>query len=236
MTPRLRLAFAALGLLVVAAIIGLMSGSRRADPDDAQPGTPLLDVSGFRAVHLLPPEQRRTWISEADFTRPPAGDPRRGEPVIPPASAASAPATTRAGAPPAATPANAAAPGVRTYRVRENDNLQKIARAQYGSENHWRFLADANGIKNPAQLKIGQTLQLPPLPAAAAATATQPVPPQDAVAATSRKHVVQKGETLGAIAKRYYGSAQAWRPILEANGLRRAEDLKVGQSLTIPPR
>lgn len=232
MTPRLRIAFATLGLLIVAAIIGLLSGSRRADPDDAQPGTPLLDVSGFRAVHLLPPEQRRTWISEADFTRPLAGDPRRGEPVIPAAGGA-VPAAARGAA---AAPVAATAAGARTYRVRENDNLQKIARAQYGSEQHWRFLAEANGIKNPSQLKIGQTLQLPPLPAAAAATQAAPAQPQAAAAAAGQRHVVRKGETLGAIAQRYYGSAQEWRRILEANGLKRAEDLKIGQTLTIPPR
>ncbi len=235
MTPRLRLAFAALGLLVVVAVVGMMSGSRRADPSESQPATPLLDLHTFESVTLLPPEQRRAWVGDAAAAPSTAAEPRRAPPVVPaagaPPNAAAASAVARAGS----IPANANLPsGTRSYRVRENDNLQKIARAQYRSDKYWRFLAEANGISNPSQLKIGQTLLLPPVPATApaAAQAAASAPP----AGGGRTHVVKNGETLGAIAKKYYGTTQEWRRLLEANGLKKPEDLRVGQTLQIPAR
>ncbi len=231
MTPSLRIAFTALGLLVVAAVIGLISGSRRADPADAEPGTPLIDAAGFRSVHLLPPEQRRPWISDADFTRPPVGDPRRGEPVLPFSGTAQPAAKSAAAAPSAALPA-----GTRSYRIRENDNLAKIARREYGSDQYWRWLAEANGIANPGRLAIGDVIQLPPKPVAAQGAAAAPPAAQAAAPqAGGQRHLVKKGETVGEIAQKYYGSSKDWKRILEANALKRPEDLRAGQTLVIPP-
>jgi nucleoid-associated protein YgaU len=234
MTPSLRIAFAALGLLVVAAVIGLISGSRRADPADAEPGTPLIDVGGFRSVHLLPPEQRRPWISDADFTRPPVGDPRRGEPLLPVTGVTTQAVKSSTAAPSAALPA-----GTRSYRIRENDNLAKIARREYGSDQYWRWLAEVNGITNPGRLAIGDVIQLPPRPGAAQGLAAAPPVAQAAAAAAAQdggqRHVVKKGETVGEIAQKYYGSSKNWQRILEANGLKRPEDLRSGQTLVIPP-
>lgn len=230
MSLNLRLAFAALGLLVVVAVIGMISGSRRADPDEAEPGAPLLDVSGFKSVNLLPPEQRSTWIADASAT--PAADPRQAARVQVPAPGASAvkpPPSAAASAEPKL-PA-----GTRSYRIREKDSLTKIARKEYGSEDHWRWLAEVNGITNPGKLKIGDLIQLPPRPAASAAAQPAAAPAKPAAAAAGTRHQVKKGETIGEIAQRYYGSSMDWKRILEANGLKRPEDLKAGQSLIIPP-
>jgi len=231
MSLNLRLAFAALGLLVVVAVVGMISGSRRADPDEAEPGAPLLDVSGFKTVNLLPPEQRSTWVAEPAAA--PSGAPGRASNVQVP------------GAPPAKPPPAAAAasaetklpPGTRSYRIREKDSLTKIARKEYGSESHWKWLAEVNGITNPGKLKIGDLIQLPPRPAAAASPAAQPAAAaaKPAAPAAGTRHQVKKGETIGEIAQRYYGSSKDWKRILEANGLKRPEDLKAGQSLIIPP-
>lgn len=68
---------------------------------------------------------------------------------------------------------------------------------------------------------------------AASAAPTAPAPP----AATEAKvHVVEKGDTLGAIAKKYYGKASAYPKIFEANRdvLDDPDRIKPGQRLRIP--
>jgi len=234
MSLNLRLALAALGLLVVVAVIGLLSGSHRADPKEAEPGLPLLDVSGFTSVNLLPPEQRSTWVGTRDGgsapvrAAVPGGIPTSvpgAAPAIPPPGAAAASAEQKLPA------------GTRSYRIREKDSLTKIARKEYGSEEYWRWLAEVNGIQNPGKLKIGDLIQLPPPPPKPGDGASKPAASNlaPALPAGGTRHVVAKGETIGEIAQHYYGSSKDWKRILEANGLKRAEDLKAGQTLIIPP-
>jgi nucleoid-associated protein YgaU len=234
MTPRLRIALIALVLLVLAAVIGVTSGSRRARGADAQPGTPMLDVAGFRSVELLPPEQRKPWLDGSQFARPPVPDPRLGAPATPAAAAAGA---GRA----AATPEPAVA-APRQYRVRENDTMSKIARREYGDEKLAAWLLQVNRISDPTKLGIGDLITLPPRPeATAAAAAAQGASAPAAAAAAApastaaKTHVVRKNETLGQIAQKFYGSARHAGVLLKANGLKRPEDLRAGQTLTIPP-
>jgi hypothetical protein len=51
---------------------------------------------------------------------------------------------------------------------------------------------------------------------------------------TVRRHTVRAGETLSAIAAKYYGTAALWPRIADANGIRDPRKLQVGQILTIP--
>jgi nucleoid-associated protein YgaU len=56
------------------------------------------------------------------------------------------------------------------------------------------------------------------------------------VAAAGKVHVVEKGDTLSAIAKKYYGKAGAYMKIFEANRdiLSDPDKIKPGQKLRIP--
>jgi nucleoid-associated protein YgaU len=51
-------------------------------------------------------------------------------------------------------------------------------------------------------------------------------------------HTVAKGDTLSAIAKKYYGDASKYPEIFEANKpmLKHPDKIYPGQSLRIPPR
>ncbi|WP_308259384.1 LysM peptidoglycan-binding domain-containing protein [Pseudonocardia sp. H11422] len=60
---------------------------------------------------------------------------------------------------------------------------------------------------------------------AAAAPATAPQP---------RTYVVEPGDSLSAIALRFYGDAGRYRQIAEANGIADPDLIRVGQQLTIP--
>ncbi len=81
---------------------------------------------------------------------------------------------------------------------------------------------------------------VPPTPAPTTIMADVPVTtfaePVPAEPARARVYVVQKGETLFALALRYYGTRAAWDRIYQANrsGLPSKDQLKVGQQLVIP--
>ncbi|HCR92384.1 hypothetical protein A2875_00085 [Candidatus Gottesmanbacteria bacterium RIFCSPHIGHO2_01_FULL_46_14] len=47
-------------------------------------------------------------------------------------------------------------------------------------------------------------------------------------------HTVAQGETLWMIAEKYYGSGYNWSDVAGANNLSSADDIEVGQTLTIP--
>lgn len=48
-----------------------------------------------------------------------------------------------------------------TYTVQKGDTLWSIAARHYGNGQKWRDIAAANGMSDPRQLKVGQTLTLP---------------------------------------------------------------------------
>jgi chromosome segregation ATPase/phage tail protein X len=86
----------------------------------------------------------------------------------------------------------------------------------------------------------GTALSSPSRPGSAAATlaaaAPAPVPVVPLPTATERKHLVVSGDTLGKIARRYYGSSARWEEILRANGdvIKDANVLPLGATLRIP--
>jgi len=56
-----------------------------------------------------------------------------------------------------------------------------------------------------------------------------------AVAIVNRVHVVEPGENLSRLARRYYGSVGEWRRFLEANPELEDRVLPVGYALIVPP-
>lgn len=57
-----------------------------------------------------------------------------------------------------------AAPDVETYVVQPGDNLAKIAEKYYGDPSLDDFLAEANQIDDPTQLRVGTQIQIPEEP------------------------------------------------------------------------
>jgi len=51
--------------------------------------------------------------------------------------------------------------GAVPYEVRAGDNLVLIASEQTRASDNWRRIADFNLIRNPAQIKVGQTIWIP---------------------------------------------------------------------------
>ena len=126
--------------------------------------------------------------------------------------------------------------GSRSYVIKSGDTLEQIARAQLGDGQKWRQIASANPGINPNNLKVGQSITIPeggveaPRAAGSVGTAT-PV--------EGNAYTVQKGDTLVALSRKFYGGDSEWKRILEANRSLLKGDpasLKPGMKLTIPAK
>ncbi len=74
-----------------------------------------------------------------------------------------------------------------------------------------------------------------PAPAPAPAPAITPAP-QPVIPASGISYVIQRGDTLGQLSMVFYGSAQHWRRIYDANpGVFEDGGPKVGATIIIPP-
>ena len=121
-------------------------------------------------------------------------------------------------------------------RVASGDSLSELAEKHLGSHRHWRELAAANGISDPSQLRVGQTLVLPSVvakaPVSAAATRTAPV--SSGSSASGNTYRVASGDILGKIAQERLGRASRWREIVELNPGINPNRLEVGTVLRLP--
>ncbi len=107
-----------------------------------------------------------------------------------------------------------------THVVQAGENLYRIA-LQYGTTS--QALAELNGIYNPDHVVVGQTLVIPGSPTTPA-VAYQP----EHAAST---HVVQRGETLTAIANQY--GIALWT-LIQVNNIASPSLIMPGQTLVIP--
>lgn len=135
------------------------------------------------------------------------------------------------------------------YTLKDGETLFKICQAKYGNGNLWKELAEFNKatVSNPTKLRKGMTIRLPSInvlhgePQLAALAPVQMPPSVEQSAsptsvAVAAEYVIQKGDTLGAIASKQLGSAKKWESIYEANRdrMKNPSDLKVGKSLRMP--
>jgi LysM repeat protein len=141
-------------------------------------------------------------------------------PQATPATTTSQPSTAQpAPAQPAPAPAPTAIPaGGATYTVQRGDTLSAIAK-KFGTTT--TAIAQLNGITNPSRIYTGQKLRIP-----GGGTVTP-----SGSAASGRVHVVQRGEYLSAIARKYGVTVDA---IVKANNLRNPNVIYTGQRLIIP--
>jgi len=99
------------------------------------------------------------------------------------------------------------------YKVKEGDNLWKIAEKYYHSGYNWVDIAKENNLRNPDLLLVGREIKIPDVPVRY---------PQGQIAGgESRTHIdhyqVVKGDSLWKIAVKVYGDGYQWTKIYEAN-------------------
>ncbi|MBN2584152.1 MAG: LysM peptidoglycan-binding domain-containing protein [Planctomycetes bacterium] len=115
------------------------------------------------------------------------------------------------------------------YEVQPGDSLYKIALAQYGDASYVNDIRNANPGLTDA-IRPGQRIKLPPK------HEEQPITEQRTV--TPQIYTVRRGDTLIAIARRYYGDSAMYTRIFDLNRhqLSSPEALREGMVLKMPPQ
>jgi S-formylglutathione hydrolase FrmB/3D (Asp-Asp-Asp) domain-containing protein len=101
---------------------------------------------------------------------------------------------------------------VRTHTIVAGETLWALALRFYGDAELHRLIATANGIADPDVIDVGQRLILPDF----------------------TRYTVVAGDTLSALALRFYGDAELYRLIATASGIADPDVIDVGQRLIIP--
>jgi nucleoid-associated protein YgaU len=135
------------------------------------------------------------------------------------------PASEQAGA---AGATGAAVGGGKTHVVSKGETLGDISKQYFGTTTKWKAIVEANPGVRPENLKVGQSLAIPDLPAAAAATTGVAAP------AGGNTYTVKAGDTLETIAAATLGKKSAWKQIVEANPGLKPTALRIGQVIAIP--
>lgn len=115
--------------------------------------------------------------------------------------------------------------------VEPGDTLRNIAKQFLGDGARWKEIYDLNIVQIDAAggLRAGMVLVLPPANAPTPVQPHQPLP-------VGQRHTIKKGDTLWALAERFYGDATRWREIQAANPTKAADPRRLvpGQVLLIP--
>lgn len=131
--------------------------------------------------------------------------------------------------------------GKRTHTVAAGEMLSTISQKYYGTSKHWREIVKANPGVDPEDLRVGQKLVIPEVagakPVASGDAHSDPAPVASGgggAAASGQQYKVQTGDTLGKIAKKFYGKEDAWKKIQKANPGLDPDNLQVGKTITLP--
>ncbi|MBS0191707.1 MAG: LysM peptidoglycan-binding domain-containing protein [Phycisphaerales bacterium] len=131
------------------------------------------------------------------------------------------------------------APEFTDYTIEQGDTFPSLAQKFFGSRSKADLIASANPLVDPTRLKPGRVIRIPKDPSniQGRPTATPPPAKPSATGANASTYKVVPGDTLTAISRKFYGTIKHTDLILDANRavLKRAEDLRPGQTLTIPP-
>ncbi|MDF3130213.1 LysM peptidoglycan-binding domain-containing protein [Kiritimatiellaeota bacterium B1221] len=116
-----------------------------------------------------------------------------------------------------------------SYTIRKGESLSAIAARNKMS---WRELADYNYITDPNHVRAGQVILIPTrgVPAATAPRPVAPTPSKPAISSNGKTYVVQSGDSLSVVARRYGTSVKNLKAV---NGLN-SDRLLVGQVLKLP--
>ena len=125
--------------------------------------------------------------------------------------------------------------GVREQLRQTQNQLASIAYENTEMKHRIAFMAPTQGNITPLPVSTpAVSFNTPNRPSANKPASVEPT--TTPATAAPRVHTVASGETLSTIAKRYYGSANRWTEILEANKatLRDPTALRVGMKIKIP--
>ncbi|QYR22552.1 LysM peptidoglycan-binding domain-containing protein [Paenibacillus sp. sptzw28] len=113
-----------------------------------------------------------------------------------------------------------------TYLVRSGDTLYQISMLFYRSKDYVNLIAEQNKLDKTKDLKAGSSLVIPAIPNQAGV--------KNSKSDTEIEHIVQRGETLSSISRKYFNSSNYAKTIAKYNHLADGDDVKIGSVLKIP--
>jgi len=126
------------------------------------------------------------------------------------------------------------------YVIKQGDTLKSIAEKYYGQATKERTIADLNFIEKPSSIKVGEEIIVDVKPlgkseqvtSSLAKTGRLPDPSLNG----AKTYTVQKGDTLGKIAREQLGSSasESLKKLMNANPGLNAKNLKIGEIIVIP--
>lgn len=127
--------------------------------------------------------------------------------------------------------------------IQAGETLGDIAEKYYKSAIKWPHILRANPEVDPRRLRAGKTIVVPALteppgrpklPDAPRERARRPAREPKVYLAEATTHVIEFGDTLESISRRYYGVRHQWDHILAKNPALDAGRLKPGEEIVIP--
>ena len=119
------------------------------------------------------------------------------------------------------------------YTVAKGETLWDIAEKEYGSGYNWTDISQANNLKNPDSLAVGQKLEVPDVePKTLTVKGSENAQNSDQISGST--YIVRHGDNLWDIAVRSYGNGYNWVKIAEVNKLANPSIIHSGNTLAIP--
>ena len=132
------------------------------------------------------------------------------------------------------------------YTFGKGDTLWGLANKFYGDGMYWKCLAAYNGIKNPKKVRDGKVIMIPPFAYlnmdalnwtfegdTDTNTNTNTNTNQEA---RPRTYTFDEGDTLWALASKYYGSGNYWEALAIYNGIENPRKISNGTVIVLPKK
>ncbi|EKD81891.1 MAG: peptidoglycan-binding lysin protein [uncultured bacterium] len=126
------------------------------------------------------------------------------------------------------------------YVIKQGDTLKSIAEKYYGQAAKERTIADLNFIEKPSSIKVGEEIIVDVKPLGKSEQVTSSLAKTgrlpDPALNGAKTYTVQKGDTLGKIARDQLGSSagESVKNLMKANPGLNANNLKIGEIIVIP--
>ena len=117
------------------------------------------------------------------------------------------------------------------YVIKDGDSLKSIAQKYYGNSQKERVIANLNFIENPNSVKVGEEIIVDVKPLGKENNSSFS---STSKSGNGKSYTVKSGDTLGKIAKKFFGKSSEVDLILEANPGLNPRRLKIGTKLLIP--
>jgi len=118
------------------------------------------------------------------------------------------------------------------YVVQDGDSLWKIAENRFRSGYNWVDIANANDLRDPGLITVGQELIIPDVEARRI-TVSEPIRVSETNPITGTSYLIQKGDSLWTIAVRAYGDGYKWVEIAKENNIDNPNLIFTGNTLTL---